>query len=178
MDVNQVIASTDWVAYREAVQDAVRAAIVRYGSGGNTKRENVYQVEVWTDIRARLTAVSFDTLRHALQSLYGRGQTLTEDEIQTFLPTCTGVVYNSDYQYTQFIMVANPELIDLARQDFLDESIAQAICSRVDAELNAAVTQLIDAGEFTPLPHEPGVWFALYTIQSGVEEPMYLQVDD
>ena len=179
MDLTEIIEATDWDAYREAVQSAARAALGRYCHKPRAANDKVYQVEIWTDIRARLTAVNFETLHHAFQAMLGGQLPLSDEEIESYLPTCTGVVHNTNpanFLYSQYIMVANPELMDLARQDLLDDDIGAAVCSRVDRELVDAISELIDAGEFSRLPHEPGVWFAMYTVQSGEAAPNYLLI--
>jgi len=178
LDLEQVIEATDWDAYREAIQSMVRAAIWRYRHSPRASKDRVYQVEVWTDIRARLSAVSFDTLHHAFQTMLGGKQPLSEEELETFVPTCTGVVYSTGiFLCNQYMMVGNDELLGLSGQDFLDDETSAAVCSRVDSVLADAVRELIDSGEFARLPHEPGVWFATYAVEGGESAPDYVLID-
>ena len=180
MDVQEATDATDWDAYHEAVQAAVRAAIGRFLNNLSLANDKIYQVEIWTDIRARLTSVNFETLHHAFQSMLGGALPLSDEEVHSFRASCAGVVYNTncaDFRFTQYIMVYHPELMGLAQQDFLDEEISRTVCSRVESELAGALKQRINEGDFHRLPHEPSVWFGAYTIQNGEDTPDYILMD-
>lgn len=176
MNVQNIINEIDWASYRSLIINMTREAVQRY-TGIN--KDKVYQISIWTDINAQLSAIEFETLEHAMQTILGKQELLTKDEIAQFMPTSIGVLVNTtlEYQYSEFSLIKTPQLEPLQQLDFLDDKIEEQVYVRFEEELLNAVQILIEDGTFRDMPHEEYVWMSINSIRDWFDHAQYVKID-
>jgi hypothetical protein len=156
------VLNVDWAAYERSVEAAVRRAVDSYARVRSP--EFVFQISIWTDPQARVTAVGFETREHAgllieqaAQRFRARGRSDIADKIWRL-----GYASNpADFKYREYLTINHPELEALAEVDFADHAQEQAVLSRISESLIAAVERLERDGAFRDLPREQVVWIGV-----------------
>jgi hypothetical protein len=162
MDPELVLAEVDWRGFEDGIAETLRDAVDLYrDEHGSDPAMRVYQVSVWTDIQARTTAVSFETMPHAAQQTMEHAQWAREHGLDEMARMCERLPYNTnpaDFLHSEYHLVEHPELAPLARVDYCDPEQARAAEDRVADALLRAVQRAIRDGAIAELPAEDNIW--------------------
>lgn len=164
MNVEELIADVSWEEYCTRVHCCVLDAfsLYRLASKGPEPPDPMFQVAIWTDIQACVTAVDIETLAHAQEAKAQLQDMLRESGNEDGAREDEARPYNSspaDFLYTEYRTISHPELKTvqhLASPVHPDRRFA--IESAIEAHLLTVVSDLNKTKAFHRIPREPRVW--------------------
>jgi len=149
--VKQLIESGDWEAYETSVLDLLRQAIGHYRR--QYASEKVYQVSIWTDPQVQVSAVNFETKKHA------------EEQIAEQAPMYRNASgYNDNpagFKYCRFLERKHPEIATIGELNYFYHTHRYAANARISTSLRKVVKRAKEENLFAGLPREEIVWIGV-----------------
>lgn len=161
----QLLDGLDWEQYRTTVLETVRQAVEDYRQRyANQKNERVFQISLWTDPQAQITAINFETKEHAGEFVREwatfwreKGEPLHAEKIER-----RGYTNNpASFKYQQFRTVRHPELAGMQEIEFYYAKNMRAALTYIKKNLLLVVQRLRDEDILAPLPREETVWIGV-----------------
>ncbi|GEM_PF-945171 len=161
--VRQAIDACDWDAYEENVFSLLRAAVedyLRQSSG-----EEVYQISIWTDPQTQVSAVSFETKKHAEEHISKWAQIFRQkyaDEETAARLEADGYNNNpADFKHSRLLERKHPELVAIDGLDYRYVTHQHAAGARISASLRKVVKRAREQNALADLPREEIVWIGV-----------------
>ena len=149
--VKQLIESGDWETYEANVLDLLRQAIEQYQR--QYADEKVYQISIWTDPQVQVSAINFETKKHA------------EEQIAEQAPSHRNLEgYNdnpADFKRCQFLERKHPEKAAIDELNYFYHTHRQAADARISASLRKVIKRARDENVLAGLPREEVVWIGV-----------------
>ena len=149
--VKRLIDSCDWGAYETSVIDLLQQAVEQYHR--QHADEKVFQVSIWTDPQVQVSAINFETKKHA------------EEQIAEQAPgyrNATG--YNDNpagFKYCQFLERKHREIAAIDELNYFYHTHREAADARISASLRKVVKRTREMSILARLPREEVVWIGV-----------------
>src|ERR1043166_1785409 len=161
-----MVESVDWSVYEidvyKAMQEAVRKYRRLYASSEIT--EMVFQISIWTDGSAGVTAVNFETRRHAEDTIKEWEEIFRAEAWEQVVRDTESSEYEGNpasFKYKEFYKIIHPELALLRSGRGFDADRAKAIDRRIEESLLRVVDRIIESGILKELPSEEEIWIGI-----------------
>ena len=149
--VKQLIASGDWETYEASVLDLLRQAVEEYQKCHAS--EKVYQVSIWTDPQVQISAINFETKRHAEEQLAKQAPAYRSEKGYNDNP--------ADFKRCEFLRREHPEIAAIDGLNYSYHTHRQAADARISTSLRKVVKRAREQNVFAGLPREEEVWIGV-----------------
>lgn len=161
--VKQAIDACDWDAYEESVFSLLRVAVEQYLR--QSSGEKVYQISIWTDPQTQVSAVSFETRKHAEEHISKWAQIFRHkyaDEETAVRLEADGYNNNpANFKHSRLLEREHPELAALDGLDYRFVTHRHAADARISASLRKVVRWAREQNALGSLPREEVVWIGV-----------------
>ena len=114
--------------------------------------EKVYQVSIWTDPQAQITAVNFETKEHAAEHMKNWPRFLKAKD------------YNgdpADFKHKEFLLGKHPEIESIDDLDYQFKTHRYAADARISTSLRKVVKRILNLKILENLPREDELWVGI-----------------
>ena len=164
-EVKDLLDGVDWQMYEANVVQSVREAVGKFCRLHNTVgTDKIYQISIWTDAQAGITAVNFETRQHADEFRETWIQQWQEGGRGEWAEEMVRLPYSSspaDFKYKEFLVVRHPELERLMELDYSVAEKSKAANVWIEASLLRVVERIVAEDTLSGLPREDVVWIGI-----------------
>ena len=158
--------ATDWQAYERRIVTLTSDGLDAFtAAAGNVK---IYQVSIWTDLEARVSAINFETSVHAREYAEGYAQRLRSDKLHAQADEVLRVSRSANpanFFFRDAAECYHPELEPLRRHIYSKVKFAFAD-TYLAGRLLLARKAVLASGVLSTVPHEDPIWFGISSQES------------
>jgi hypothetical protein len=156
----------DWNAYEKSIFGLTTAGIDAFSSAA--KGMKIFQVSIWTDLEARVSAINFETAAHAREYAEAYAQRLKDDKMYAKADEILTAGRSSNpanFLYRDAAECYHPELEPL-RKHLGSRTRFTCADAYLSERLKAVRTAILESGLLRDVPHEDPVWFGISSEES------------
>jgi len=149
--VKQLIGSGDWEAYEASVLDLLQQAVDQYQQ--RYASEKVYQISIWTDPQVQVSAINFETKKHAEEQNAAQAPAFRNAEGYNGNP--------AGFKYCRFLERKHPEIAAINGLNYFYHTHRYAADARISASLRKVVKRVREQNMLAGLPREEEAWIGV-----------------
>jgi len=155
----------DWKAYEKSILALTTAGIEAFTAAGDQK---IFQVSIWTDLEARVSAINFETAAHAKEYAEAYAQRLRDEKMYARADEVLSVMRSANpanFLYKDAAECYHSELEPL-RRHLGSRSRFTWADTYLSGRLLTVRNTIIESGILRKIPHEDPIWFGISSEQS------------
>ncbi len=168
--------ATDWNAYESRIIDLTKAGVEAYLAAAASIK--IFQLSIWTDLDARVSAINFETASHAQLYCEEYANRLKDEKLYGKAAEVLAAGRSSNpanFLYRDAAECYHPELEPLRKLLGTRARFTQAD-AYLSERLKAVRSKILEIGILKNAPHEGRVWFGISSEESWYDHEVFTEL--